>query len=214
MGEQKQGWPEARWPAPGWPEARWLEAGWPGQRWPWGPRTEANWLGVPHVAREPQGQEILLCSEDLYRWREGGEEVTYWLTGESGDTFPRELWLPNCRYVWGSVNPNTYLALQSLCSFCMYNRKQGVDPSCFVGFCGGGTVDHTPFSLPDLGMNTQSQDFPFPSQWRWCTQTFKRQPPALALHYHSFASSLKCLAVLWTTAQDCCVNGCYMFLCF
>ena len=53
MGEQKQGWPEAPWP----------EAGWP---------------GAPHVARKGhEPRELVLCSEDLYSWWDGGEGVTY-----------------------------------------------------------------------------------------------------------------------------------------
>ena len=162
-------WPEAGWPEKGCPEAR---------------------VARGCVARGPQCgkretrklRERALCSEDFYSWWGRSEEVSYWLTGEGGASFPRGTWLRG--YVWGSISLNPYLAPDSICSFCIQDRGQVINQSCFTGFFFGHCRP-PPLPLPSLGWIHNLKVFLFPASGD-DTHRLSRAPP-LTPHYHSFA---------------------------
>ena len=81
----------------------------------------------------------------------------------------------------GSVNPNPYFAPDFICSFCTYDRKQAVNQNCLWAL-PLATVDPSFFPLPGLGMNTQSQGFPFPASG---DDTHRLSRAVAHLHYHT-----------------------------
>ena len=152
-------------------KSRVAKAGWPGAGRPW------------EVARDPlaRGQlvRVPLCGKRIMRPREESKReepcfVRAYIGGVGVRKLhfdwqvkvlpasPEKTWLPKRRYGWGSVNSNPCLALESICSFCIGEGRQAVNQSCLWAL-SLGTVSPFPFSFPGLGMNTQSQGFPFTS---------------------------------------------------
>ena len=151
--------------------------------------------GPPCGKRARRPRERVLCSEDLYSWWGGVEKVTYWLKGKGGTSFPGETWLPKCRYGWQSVSPNTCLAPDSICSFCICDGRKAVNQNCLWVFFGQW---RPPPLLPFRLGWIQSQGFPFPASGD-DTHRLSRAPPSP--HCHSFTCCSEHLAALLDQAQ-------------
>ena len=159
--------------------------------------------GFPHVAREPREQ--VLCSEDLYSWRGGGEGITCWLMGKGSAKFPPG----RCDYpnvgMCGGLLAQIFILLQTLFVHFVYMMGgRQLTKAVFMGYLSGH-CRAPPFPLLSPGINAVSR-FSF-------SRLVERMPtdfqglPLHALCYHGCAGCSECVAVLLNKAQDYGVNG-------
>ena len=80
---------------------------------------------------------------------------------------PGETWLPNHRYECGCVSQNSYLALESICSCCLCDRRQAISQSCFMGFflCALWTPPLSPFQALEWIYSLKVFLFPTSALW-------------------------------------------------
>ena len=58
--------------------------------------------------------------------------------GKGGASFPLgRCGLPKHMYTWRSVSLNPYFVPDSICSFCLRDRRQAINQGCFMGFFFG-----------------------------------------------------------------------------
>ena len=125
-------------------KARGAKSGWPGQ----GGQSPGGAKGRPEgppgpargpVARSPlcgkksqERESFVLRTDTVGETRIRELPFDWWV--KWCQLSPRETGLPKHSYVWGSVSPNSYLAPESICAFCICDGRQAFNQSCFMGF--------------------------------------------------------------------------------
>ena len=171
-------------------KARGAKSGWPGQ----GGQSPGGAKGRPEgppgpargpVARSPlcgkksqERESFVLRTDTVGETRIRELPFDWWV--KWCQLSPRETGLPKHSYVWGSVSPNSYLAPESICAFCICDGRQAFNQSCFMGFfffffCLG-TVVPSPPSFQALGWIHSLKVALFPARGD-DTHRLSRAPP-------------------------------------